>query len=101
MFAGTIWTLTHNRRMQDINCPPVVAILLLVLGTAVSRIISYIQCHPLKSLKHMVLDMVRIENEFVKYRDTCPGGPAAYFADVTQPLFVAKKFRTHLANLGR
>lgn len=34
--------------------------------------------------------MVRVENGFVKYRDTFPGGPAAYFADVTQPLFVTK-----------
>jgi len=88
--------------MQDINHPiPVVAIPLLVLGTAVSRMISYIQCHPLKSLKHMVVDMLRVESEFVKYRDTFPGGPAAYFADVTQPLFVATKFRTHVSNLGR
>jgi hypothetical protein len=42
---------THNRRMRDINHPIlVVAILLLVLSTAVSRITSYSQCHPLKSL---------------------------------------------------
>jgi hypothetical protein len=40
----------------------------------------------------MIVDMVRVENGFVKYRDTFPGGPAAYFADVTQPLFVAKNF---------
>jgi len=39
-------TLTHNRRMRDINRPIlVVAILLLVLSTAVSRITLYIQCH--------------------------------------------------------
>ena len=93
MFVGTIWILIHNRRMQDINRPiPVVAILLLVLSTLVSRIISYIQCHPLRSLKHMILDMVRVGNEFVKYRDTFPGGPVVYFADVTQRLFMAKNF---------
>jgi len=40
----------------------------------------------------MVVDIVRVENGFVKYRDTFPGGPTAYFADVTQPLFVAKNF---------
>lgn len=37
MFIGTIWALTYNRRMQDINRPfVVVAVLLLNLSTAVS-----------------------------------------------------------------
>lgn len=37
MFIGTIWALTYNRRMQDINRPlAVVAVLLLNLSTAVS-----------------------------------------------------------------
>jgi len=40
----------------------------------------------------MVVDMVRVESGFVKYRDAFPGRPAAYFADVTQPLFVVKVF---------
>jgi hypothetical protein len=38
----------------------------------------------------MIVDMVRIENGFVKYRDTFPGGPEAYFSDITQPLFLTK-----------
>jgi hypothetical protein len=38
----------------------------------------------------MVVDMIRIENGFVTYRDTFPGGPAAYFADINEPLFIAK-----------
>jgi len=38
----------------------------------------------------MIVDMVRVENGFVMYRYTFPGGPAPCFADVTQP--VAKNF---------
>ncbi|KAJ8589772.1 hypothetical protein M405DRAFT_791234 [Rhizopogon salebrosus TDB-379] len=76
MFFGTIWALTYKQRLRNINRPiAFVAILLLVLSTA-----------------HMVVDMVRIENGFVKYRDTFPGGPAAYFANINEPLFVAKNF---------
>ena len=44
----------------------------------------------MSSLEHMIVDMVRVENGFVKYRYTFPGGPAPCFADVTQP--VAKNF---------
>ncbi|KAJ8594709.1 hypothetical protein M405DRAFT_808478 [Rhizopogon salebrosus TDB-379] len=74
MFMATIWTLTYKQRLRDINCPiTVVAVALLVLSTA-----------------YMVVDIVRTENGFVKYRDTFPGGPAAYFGDVTQPLYVTK-----------
>ena len=36
----------------------------------------------------MVVNIVtRVENGFVKYRDTS-GGPAVYFADTTQPLYL-------------
>ena len=38
----------------------------------------------------MVVNIVRVENGFVKYRDTFPGGPAVYFADTTQPLYLIK-----------
>jgi hypothetical protein len=46
MFIGTIWALTYNRRMQDINRPlAVVAVLLLILSTAVSsRLTSDVIC---------------------------------------------------------
>jgi hypothetical protein len=90
MFMATIWTLTYKQRLRDINCPiTVVAVALLVLSTAVS-FSSHIYHHLLKSPKYMVVDIVRTENGFVKYRDTFPGGPAAYFGDVTQPLYVTK-----------
>ncbi|KAG0708387.1 hypothetical protein DFH29DRAFT_979384 [Suillus ampliporus] len=68
MFMGTIWTLTCKCRMKDINRPIiVVAVLLLMLSTA-----------------HMVVDIIRVELGLVTYRDTFPGGPAAFFADSTQ-----------------
>ncbi|KAG1738242.1 hypothetical protein EDB19DRAFT_907456 [Suillus lakei] len=74
MFMGTLWTLTYKRRMKDINRRiTVVAILLFILSTA-----------------HMVVDIIRLEQGLVTYRDTFPGGPVAFFADSTQPAFLLK-----------
>ncbi|KAG1850809.1 hypothetical protein DFJ58DRAFT_793152 [Suillus subalutaceus] len=74
MFMGTIWALTYKQHMKDINRPiAVVAILLLTLSTA-----------------HMIVDIIRIEQGLVTYRDTFPGGPSAFFADVAQETFVIK-----------
>ncbi|KAG1721670.1 hypothetical protein EDB19DRAFT_1646309 [Suillus lakei] len=71
MFIGTIWTSTYKR---DINRPiALVAILLLILSTA-----------------YLVVDIISLENGLVKYRDTFPGGPAVYFQDISQPMFVTK-----------
>ncbi|KAG1744858.1 hypothetical protein EDB19DRAFT_1960659 [Suillus lakei] len=86
MFVGTIWALTYKRHMQDINRPiAVVAILLLLVSTV-----------------HMIVTIIRVENGFVKYRDTWPGGPAAFFADVTEETYVIKHalyiFQTVLAD---
>jgi len=38
----------------------------------------------------MVVDIIRIEDGLVKYRDTFSGGPAAFFADVSQETYVIK-----------
>ncbi|KAJ8586836.1 hypothetical protein M405DRAFT_771087 [Rhizopogon salebrosus TDB-379] len=74
MFVGTMWTLTRKRRAQGVNRPIAgVAILLLILSTA-----------------QMIVDAVRIEDGLVKYRDTFPGGPPAFFPDVAQGTFVIK-----------
>ncbi|KAI9461350.1 hypothetical protein HD554DRAFT_2292026 [Boletus coccyginus] len=67
LFIATIWTLTYDRAMIS------VAVVLLVLSTA-----------------HMVVDIVRLDEGLVKYRDTFPGGPVAFFGDVTQNTFVIK-----------
>jgi hypothetical protein len=42
------------------------------------------------SLQHIVVDIIRLEDGFVKYRDTFPGGPAAFFQDISQPTFLTK-----------
>lgn len=38
----------------------------------------------------MVVVIIRTEDGLVKYRDTFPGGPVAFFADVSQETFVVK-----------
>lgn len=74
MFMGTIWSLTYKRRVQDVNRPiAIVACLLLILSTA-----------------HMVVNIIRVEDGLVKYRNTFPDGPAAFFADVSQQTYVIK-----------
>ncbi|KAG1886627.1 hypothetical protein F4604DRAFT_1722661 [Suillus subluteus] len=74
LFIGTIWSLTYKRRIRDINRPvAVVAILLCMLSTA-----------------HIIVDIVRVEYAFVTYRSTYPGGPSAFFADVSQQTYVLK-----------
>ncbi|KAI9461380.1 hypothetical protein HD554DRAFT_2028332 [Boletus coccyginus] len=75
MFFGTIWVLStpvEGRHTPDWKMISV-AVALLVLSTA-----------------HIVVDIVRIDEGLVKYRDTFPGGPRAFFADVAQNTFVMK-----------
>ncbi|KAG1827778.1 hypothetical protein EV424DRAFT_596629 [Suillus variegatus] len=74
MFIGTIWTFTYKKRMRDVNRPiAAVAVFLFLLSTM-----------------HMVIDIIRVEDGLVKYRNTFPGGPAAFFADYTQETYVVK-----------
>ncbi|KAG2365239.1 hypothetical protein BDR07DRAFT_1399556 [Suillus spraguei] len=69
MFIGTIWGLTYKQRMQDVSRPiAMVAILLFILSTV-----------------HIVASTIRAEDALVTYANTFPGGPAAFFADLTQP----------------
>jgi len=90
MFAGTMWALTHKRRMQEINRPIVaVAILLLLLSTSVSLSPPTFDII-LISIEHIIVDIVRVEEGLVRYRDAFPGGPPAFFADVAQVTFVIK-----------
>ncbi|KAG1773169.1 hypothetical protein EDD22DRAFT_767721 [Suillus occidentalis] len=73
VFMGTIWTFTYIQRIQDVNRPiAAVGTLMFLLST------------------HMVVVVIRTEDGLVKYRDTFPGGPLAFFADVSQETFVAK-----------
>ncbi|KAG1789493.1 uncharacterized protein HD556DRAFT_773942 [Suillus plorans] len=74
MFIGTMWAMTYKHSMRDVNRPVAAAsILLLILSTA-----------------HIILGIMRIEYGLVTYRDTFPGGPAGYFADVSQETYVIK-----------
>jgi len=83
MFVGTMWALTRKRRMKEINrTNTAVAFMLLILSTA-----------------HMIVDIVRLEQGLVTYRDTFPGGPAAFFADVTQITFVVKNIMYSLQTM--
>ncbi|KAG2355098.1 hypothetical protein BDR07DRAFT_1304190 [Suillus spraguei] len=74
MFIGTMWALTYKHSVRDVNRPvTVAAVLLLILSTA-----------------HVILSIVWTEYGLVTYRDMYQGGPAAYFADVSQKIFVVK-----------
>ncbi|KAG2040549.1 hypothetical protein BDR03DRAFT_980137 [Suillus americanus] len=91
LFIGTIWSLTYRRQRQDINFPIlVVAVLLLILSTAVSFLPLVSKCYWLTSSKHIVVNIIRAEDGLVKYANTYPGGPSAYFADVSQSTYVIK-----------
>ncbi|KAG2076122.1 hypothetical protein BDR04DRAFT_746942 [Suillus decipiens] len=72
MFMDTIWSLTYKQHAQDINRSiTAVAILLLLLSTA-----------------HIIMSIIRVEYGLVEYRDTYPGGPTAFFADLSQETYV-------------
>ncbi|KAH7886568.1 hypothetical protein F5I97DRAFT_1936249 [Phlebopus sp. FC_14] len=72
MYGGTLWALNYQH--TKMNRPMLlIATLFLILSTI-----------------HMVVDIKRIEDGFVTYRDTFPGGPTAFFADVAQETFVFK-----------
>jgi hypothetical protein len=90
MFIGTIWALTYKHHMRDVNRPiTAVAVLLLALSTAVS-FLRFTYNVMLKSFKHMIVDIIRTEEGLVQYRDTFPGGPEAFFAEIARKTFVVK-----------
>ncbi|KAG2106928.1 uncharacterized protein F5147DRAFT_216204 [Suillus discolor] len=74
MFLGTIWIITYKCRTRNINRPAVVVATLLFLLSTV----------------HMVVGIIRVEDGLVKYRDTFPGGPAAFFADISEETLAVK-----------
>ncbi|KAI0368716.1 hypothetical protein BV20DRAFT_947415 [Pilatotrama ljubarskyi] len=76
MFGVTIYILRRNNRLLDrpMNYPMLaVSCAFLVCSTA-----------------HMIIDIVRICDGLVWYRDTFQGGPIAFFALPSQSTFVAK-----------
>ncbi|KAL1753074.1 hypothetical protein FB107DRAFT_218547 [Schizophyllum commune] len=74
MGAATVWVLKRGRKWRDVNRSMlVISFFLFAFSTA-----------------HLCIDMKRIYEGLVKYRDTFPGGPIAFFADVSQETFVSK-----------
>ncbi|KAJ7909224.1 hypothetical protein B0H13DRAFT_2330524 [Mycena leptocephala] len=80
MFIGTMWTLLFGRSGARINFTMVVvAFLLLTLSTI-----------------HIAVDIKRIYDGLVLYRDTYPGGPPAWFENVRDPSFIFKNIVYHI-----
>ncbi|KIJ62435.1 hypothetical protein HYDPIDRAFT_114550 [Hydnomerulius pinastri MD-312] len=74
MFGGTLWALGYGRLKSEINrSMALIAALLTILSTI-----------------HLAIDIKRLQDGFITYRDTIPGGPEAFFADVKQETFVFK-----------
>ncbi|KAF8129476.1 hypothetical protein EV363DRAFT_1584542 [Boletus edulis] len=71
MFGATIWTLLSSTRKLNRKMITVACALLLC------------------STVHFVIDIMRVMDGLILYRDT---GPIAYFADVSQWTFVAKNY---------
>ena len=94
MFGATIWTLLSQRSTHLANYKVfVVACVLLLFSTAV-RVPWIITGHKLivGDTKHLDIDIIRVMEGLILYRDTYPGGPVAYFSDVSQWTFVAKNY---------
>ncbi|KAI9573141.1 hypothetical protein HD554DRAFT_1146173 [Boletus coccyginus] len=76
MFGGTIWTLLSQRSTRPVNRKMfTVACLLLLISTT-----------------HLVINIIRVMYGLILYRDTYPGGPVAYFSDISQWTFNAKNY---------
>jgi len=74
MFIGTVWTMIKGRPWKEVNhLMLTVAVLLFILSTI-----------------HISVDVRRIWQGFVAERDTYPGGPVAFFANVAESTFVFK-----------
>ncbi|KAH7904415.1 hypothetical protein BJ138DRAFT_914059 [Hygrophoropsis aurantiaca] len=72
MFGGTVWALSYRRHKRDINrLMMAIAFLLLILSTI-----------------HIIVNIKRLVDGLVTYRDTFPKGPPAFFADVAQETFI-------------
>ncbi|KAG9313792.1 hypothetical protein JVU11DRAFT_6152 [Chiua virens] len=75
MFGGTIWVLFYQRSTREVNRKMVTVACSLLLFSTV----------------HFVIDIIRIIQGLILYRDTS-AGPSGYFADVSQWTFVSKNY---------
>ncbi|KAJ7134566.1 hypothetical protein C8R44DRAFT_770837 [Mycena epipterygia] len=74
MFIGTLWILLRGRRSAEVNW-------LMVTLASLLFIVSSIR---------VVVDIKRLYTGFILEHDKFPGGPAAWFGDVTDPSFILK-----------
>ncbi|KAM5540165.1 hypothetical protein V8D89_006305 [Ganoderma adspersum] len=74
MFGLATWIIVRNKQKRHINYYMVLpGCTLIVLATA-----------------EMAVDIARLYQGFISRGPDLPGGPEAYFADVTRPTFIAK-----------
>lgn len=74
MGATTVWVLKRGRKWKDVNkLMMIISFLLFAFSTS-----------------HICIDMKRVYEGLVRYRDTYPGGPIGFFSDVSQETFVSK-----------
>ncbi|KAG8214984.1 hypothetical protein J3R82DRAFT_8387 [Butyriboletus roseoflavus] len=76
MFGGTICVLWSKRSTHRVNHRMVTVACLLLLFSTV----------------HIVIDIIRIMEGLILYRDTYPEGPVGFFSDVSQWTFVYKNY---------
>ncbi|KAJ7733162.1 hypothetical protein B0H16DRAFT_171379 [Mycena metata] len=74
MFMATMYTLIAGRKYGQINFPMVVVACLLLVSSTI----------------HIASDVKRLYSGLVRFRDTYPGGPPAWFANGSDPSFVFK-----------
>lgn len=74
MFGMTIWTLWTRRATRYVNRG-------MIISSAIFLLLSTI---------HMITDLVHIVRGLITYRNTYPGGPEAWFANLNEPTFILK-----------
>ncbi|KAG9313794.1 hypothetical protein JVU11DRAFT_6154 [Chiua virens] len=76
MFGGTLRVLMFQRATYGVNRKMLTVSCLLLLFSSV----------------HLVIDIIRIMQGLILYRDTYPGGPIEYFSNVAQWTFISKNY---------
>ncbi|KAJ7653196.1 hypothetical protein DFH06DRAFT_1093434 [Mycena polygramma] len=74
MFIATIWILVVRKANGRINYPMVVVASLLLIVSSL----------------HIGCDVWRIYDGFITFRDSYPGGTAAWFSNLREPSFIVK-----------
>lgn len=95
MFGATIQTLLSRQSHRVNHKVFTVACALLLCSTAVRvsfHFPAYVWGKYSSLVQHIVIDIIRAMEGLILYRDTYPGGPVAFFADVSQWTFVAKNY---------